>query len=175
MGTNARDLAATEVKDDSDRRIDLDTAGSAATLGPAKDESPVPEIMNVVNEHAQLLPGSTDFGEVRFHALAPSVTVGLDSPRERREPFEVRRREFGEEVHIPSVERINSAPNDLHVLLRNTRSPGPFHPSWVPPTAPGTRLGHRLLRQPSSCKRARPVHKASPLADKSVTSEADQV
>ena len=32
-------------------------------------------------------------------------------------------------------ERLVDPAHDLHVLLRNTRSPRRFHPSWVPPTA----------------------------------------
>jgi hypothetical protein len=116
-------------------RIKLHPAAPSASLSPSQHDHLVADISEIFCDGVELIPGVWDSREELLKAVTSHYASALNHREERRNELEVGGGDLRETVQIAPVEGIYSSLRDLDFLLRNTRSPGPFHPSWVTPTA----------------------------------------
>jgi len=103
----------------------LRPAGAAfpASPNPASHEYPVTQIAEVVGEYAEFTPCLGGDLDVRLDS-GPSVKArALHSPAQGGEQLDVLGRVRRKRLDIAAIEGVSTSPGDLHVLLRNNRSP----------------------------------------------------
>src|SRR4029077_17992330 len=117
------DHAAAPARQQGGRHRDLRAAVPSASVEQEKEERMLAEVEVHLRFDADFIsPCIREVSKVLAYAIVPAVD-GTADRREHRLELDVRIAVRDERVDVACVERLDDAAMELHVLLRNRRSP----------------------------------------------------
>ncbi len=121
-------------KDERDLALDGCAAAFSTPSLPCTDEHAVADFSCAQNLNRPVVPGVGPFGHDLEEPLVSVIVLYVRLVWKLRDD-DIRRSVVEHRRLVASEVRVERRLHDLDVLLRNTPSPGPFHPSRVTPTA----------------------------------------
>jgi len=118
------DSTTVQLEQEAGERVDLNAASSAEGAQPPNHRNTIAAVVKLKRIDSERLPVLVHVADEPADALMPSIDDALEL-RPERQPLAVLGGQADQLINITRVKRLEPAPGDLDVLLRNTRSPRP--------------------------------------------------